>query len=189
MRRPLAYALLLPLALAPALPTSASSTKVPASASEGEVVSLFGNMQMEVGNPETAAAAAERAVRKLGGTVQHSSSDTDNASISASVPRSQLGPLMQAMRSMSGRVTHSSSSSSDLTSSVRMAKDRLRDLALADGELAKALKNASSTDATRGLMILHELSSRERQNFESQLDSFQQQARHAQFSISFTRVR
>ena len=90
---------------------------------------------------------------------------------------------------MSGRITHSSTSSSDLTASVRMAKDRLRDLALADAELAKALKNASSTDATRGLMILHELSSRERQTFESQLDSFEQQARNAQFSIGFTRVR
>ncbi len=189
MRRRLAFALLVPLALAPALPTSARPAKDAAAASEGEFVSHFGSMQMEVGNPESALAAAERAVRKLGGTVQHSSSDTDNASLSASVPRSQLGPLMQAMRSLSGRITHSSSSSSDFSASVRMAKDRLRDLALADAELAKALKTASSPDATRGLLVLHDLSNRERQNFENQLNGFQQQVRSAQFSIGFTRVR
>jgi chromosome segregation ATPase len=188
MRRLFAIVLLLPLCLAPASPTAAARP-VRTSAGGGEMLNQFGNMQMEVSNPQSALAAAERAVRKLGGDIQHSSSDIDNGSLNASVPRSQLGELMQVMRSISGRVTHSSTSSSDLTANVHTAEARLRDLALAEAELAKALKNASTPDATRGLMILHELGSRERQNFESQLDSFRQQAERAQFSISFTRVR
>jgi multidrug resistance efflux pump len=188
MRRWFSIVLLLPFCFAPALPSSAARP-APAAVADGELLSHFGNMQMEVANPESAVASAERAVRKLGGEIQHSQSDIENSSLNASVPRSQLGAMMQAMRSLSGRITHSSTSSSDLTSSMRMAKDRLRDLDLGDAELAKALKNASSPDATRGLLVLHELSSRERQNFQSQVDSFEQQARRAQFSISFTRVR
>lgn len=187
MRRVSSIVLLLPFCLAPALPSEARPTAASSAAAE-EFVSHFGNMNLEVANPESAVAAAERAVRKLGGSVQHSSSDTSNGNLSASVPRSQLIPLMQAMRSISGRVTHSSSSSSDFTASVRQAKDRLRDLKFAERELARALKTADGDDATRGLMVLVELTSRERQNFESQLDSFQQQSRSAQFSIGFTRA-
>jgi hypothetical protein len=188
MRRVLSIVLLLPLTLVPALPTSAARPAASAPRDD-EHVSHFGNMNMEVSNPETAVAAAERAVRKLGGNVSHSSSDVENASLSATIPRSQLGPLMQAMRLMSGRVTHSSTSTSDFTASARQAKDRLRDLSLADAELARALKNAATPEATRGLLVLHELSTRERQSFESQLDSFEQQSRNSQFSIGFTRVK
>jgi hypothetical protein len=72
---------------------------------------------------------------------------------------------------------------------MRNAQDRLRDLELASHELGKAMKAASDADATRGLVILHELANNERRNLQSQIDSFHQQSKQAQFSVSFSRPR
>ena len=190
MRRVWSVCLLLPLALVlgPARPSEAKRP-MPAAMASSKVTSTFGSMSMEVSNPTTAVASAERAIRKVGGTITHSSSNTDNGNLNASIPTSRLNAAMRAIRSIPGRVTNSNTSSSDLTFSMRNTKDRLADLELAAKELAKAMKNATDDDATRGLVILHELANNERRNLRSQLDSFTQQSKNAQFSISFSRPR
>lgn len=197
MRRILGFASVLGLLALPAGATAQSGPKKDASyaPAKGKAKAKFDvdryksrnvHITMTVADPEKALARAERLVVKHGGKVQNSNSNNNNASISVKFRPGRMKTAVSAVRAFPGEVTNFSSHTNDYATTARQSYDRLERLANADKAVVFALKNSPPDHVVDGATMLRELTERERQNIESQLQSYREQSEGEQLHVNFS---
>lgn len=147
------------------------------------------SMQMAVTSPQSAVAKAERAVRKMGGIVQSSNASASNGSLNAQIPPGQLNALTRVVRRLPGTVTSTNTHTNDYRQYATTAIERMRVLNLAEKQLARTLAQTTDQDSIRGLLLLGELITRDRDSSRSSLRSYRDQTTLATFSVNFTKLK
>lgn len=166
-----------------------SVVKDPSALDPDDFKSSSANLSLQVANPIKAAASAERLIRKMGGEIESSSGNPDSAHLSARLGERRLQAVIDAVRAIPGKVASVSRNTNDYAQNARRAVGRLERLSKAEGELVRALKVAPDADAVDGLMLLRELTDRERQQLENEIDSLRRQSVRAQLHIRFDRLK
>lgn len=195
MRRTLGIALVLTLSLWPAANAAADDPYSTATSKKSKKSKFDANrykfrnvnITITVANPSTMLGRAERLVVKHGGEIQNSSSNANNANLNVRLRPNQMNTVVSALRSFPGDVSNFSSHQSDYSSSARQQYTRMKRLNHADKAIVEALKHSPSDDLVDGLALLRELTQRERQNVENQLQSYKQQSEKEQLNISFNK--
>jgi len=166
-------------AVAPRAPIAATDLVTAANA-----VVHYTNLTIVTDDPAKALARAETLLREHGAEVQHSSSTRDNANLNAKVPPESRSKLRAAIAEV-GHVSSENNSSNDMSHELNRLQRRQVLLREADRRLATGFSgDPTSIDV---LSLLRELTSREQQNIDAQLRSYEQQVGKAQLTISFVK--
>jgi hypothetical protein len=145
------------------------------------------NVTLVVDDPVEALGRAEALLTELNGEIQHSSTHAGNANFSAFLPPEARSEFRKSVTKL-GRVSNESSSSNDITHEVRRLRRRSSMLAEADYRVAQSFGTSPDADAAEALALMRELTQRERQSVQMQLQNYERQLRFAQVNISFTKV-
>ena len=142
-----------------------------------------------VRNPTRALTDLQRAVEEAGGFVNSASSwagegSGSYASLSAKVPPESLSALSEVVDRIADQVQSQSAYVQDVTSDILQLQRRHRDLTRAQAEILLVLVNRQDRDRFPSYGILRELLDAELESVESQLESYEQQARMGTFDVT-----
>lgn len=145
------------------------------------------NLSLVVDDPARSLEQAEELLRKLGGEVTYASSNGDNANLNGRVPVEARHRLRDALAQLGGTIQSENLSTSDVGHDVRRLQRRLVTIQHADAQVASLFGGQQDPAQVEAAALLRELTDRERQSIESQLESYRTQTRDGQVSVSFTR--
>ncbi len=145
------------------------------------------NLSIVVDDPGEALNEAEKVLRKLGGEVSYASANGDNANLNGRVPVDARHQLRDALVKISGEIQSENMSTSDVSYDVRRLRRRLITLQDADSQVAALVAGNSDPDRIEAAALLRELTERERQSIESQMQSYMTQTKDGQVSVSFVK--
>ena len=142
-----------------------------------------------VRNPTRALTDLQRAVEEAGGFVNSASSWAGDgsgsyASLSAKVPPESLSALSEVVDRIANQVQSQSAYVQDVTSDILQLQRRHHDLTRAQAEILLVLVNRQDRDRFSSYGILRELLDTELESVESQLESYEQQARTGTFDVT-----
>ena len=145
------------------------------------------NLNLVVDNPGEALSQAETLLRKLDGEVSYASSNPDNANLNGRVPVDARHQFRDALVKLAREIQSENMSTSDVGVEVRRLRRRLTTLQEADAQVARMVAGQSDPNQVEPAALLRELTERERQNIESQLQSYLTQTKDGQVNVSFTK--
>ena len=140
-------------------------------------------------NPTRALTDLQRAVEDAGGFVSSASSWSGEgsgsyASLSAKVPPESLSALSEAMNRIADQVQNQSVYVQDVTSDILQLQRQHHDLTEAQDQILLILVSTKDPDRFSTYGILRELLDTELESVESQLESYEQQARLGTFDVT-----
>lgn len=162
-----------PRTLAPTIPT-------------GRLLGAYHNVEMSVTHPGNSAEAARTIVVEAGGEVLGFNTDTAQASLSVGLDPEIAERVLHALKRLPGVVVRENSNTNDLSQSVRQLADRLGKLEYSEAEMDQIMRASNHSETFDAWMVQRELSARERENLHNQLQSYLQQVRRTQISMTFT---
>jgi hypothetical protein len=140
-------------------------------------------------NPSRALSDLQRAVEESGGYVDSASSwsgegSASYASLSATVPPESLSALSEAISKIADQIQNQSVYVQDVTSEILKLQRRHHDLTQAQDQILLTLVSTKDPDRFSTYGILRELLDTELESVESQLESYEQQARLGTFDVT-----
>jgi hypothetical protein len=181
-----------PIATDPATPIAPTAASVPAAPSD-PFAELPGttiyhvSLNLVVDNPAAALEETERVLRKLGGEITYGSANGETANLNGRVPVEARHQLRDALVKLAREITQENMSTSDVSHDVRRLRRRLGSLQQSDAMVAAMVAAQSDPPRIEAAALLRELTERERQNIESQLQSYMTQTKDGQVNVSFTK--
>ena len=142
------------------------------------------NLTVQVQDPSTAVDHARSILDKGGATIQNANRQGQNGSINATTDRTTYAKVAAALRDLKGVVISESASQNDLGPQIRQLRERLDLAREADDRLANMAKVADAAEL-EPVMYLLELNHRERQNLESQIRNYWDQAGKTYVYLNF----
>ncbi len=142
------------------------------------------NLTIQVDDPAAALDRARTMISEGGADVTNADRGPEYASLNAVVPRGQSQRLFIAIRGL-GDVTNESQGINDMRASVHELRRKLRRIDLAQVTLQQTIRASDDPDEVDALVMLLEMSNRERDAARQQLQSHETQGRGDQLYISF----
>lgn len=173
-------------------PATISPATVPTPAtSEGPVMLQSASMSLIAADPVGSAAALQEMVLQAGGFVASSSSwsspdGSSYASLSARVPPDRLAALSRSAVEGAIQVQSNSMYAQDVSADFQRLLQRAADLERAEADLGRFFADGRSPVDVTSLMLLNELLRQERNNIESQIQSYQGRMVLASLDISWS---
>lgn len=144
------------------------------------------NMNIVADDPGRTLSQVEDLLQKLGGEIAYSNSSAAHANLNGRLPIELRQRFRDAVTKMGVRVESDNMSANDVGQELRRLRRRLRSLRDAELHVATMLAGGGEAAPIEVASILRELTDRERQSVETQLDSYATQTRDAQVGVSVT---
>ena len=145
------------------------------------------NLTLVVSDTSKAMKHASTIFERAGAEVQHSDLNPDNATLSATVPRSTAQKVVEAVRAL-GKVTNENTGRNDMRVAMHELRAKVTRLRLGEMAIAQLIRETTDADVVDALVAQLELSRREHDAARQQIASYEQQGRGDNVYINFTKT-